>query len=211
MHIPLVHVRHIQRLLRGDETQRLHQLFFVHIKLNPANRLALVQRQFALAQDFGAEGGFLVSRTRQSFGFVERRADGLQIRQGQFGVDRVDIAKRIDAPLDVDNVPAAKAAHDVQNGIHLANVGEELIAKPFAGACAANDAGDIDDSHLRRNDFFGGLEAIDHRQPLIRHAHHAHVGLDGGEGIVRRQRPRRRECVEERAFTDVGKTDDANF
>ena len=48
-------------------------------------------------------------------------------------------------------------------------------------------------------------------QPLVRDGDDADVGLDGGERVVRRQRPGRGEGVEDGALADVGQTDDSDF
>ena len=77
-------------------------------------------------------------------------SDGFQVGQHQLGVDRVDVADRVDGALDVDDVGVLEAADDVQDRVHLADVREELVAQPFAGAGAADDAGDVDHAQRRR-------------------------------------------------------------
>ena len=51
----------------------------------------------------------------------------------------------VDAALDMGDVVIFKAAQHVDDGIHLADVGEKLIAKAFAFGRTAHEAGDIDE------------------------------------------------------------------
>jgi hypothetical protein len=50
------------------------------------------------------------------------------------------------------NIAAFKTAHDLDDGIHFTNVAEELVAEPFARACAFDQPGNIDELDRRRHD-----------------------------------------------------------
>ena len=52
---------------------------------------------------------------------------------------------------------------------------------------------------------------LDPLKPIVGHADHADIGLDGAERIVRRLNARCGEGVEERALADIGETDDSCF
>ena len=56
----------------------------------------------------------------------------VEIGEDQFGVDDLDVAHRIDRARDVMNVRVLETAHDLHDGVHLADVGEELVAEAFA-------------------------------------------------------------------------------
>ena len=62
--------------------------------------------------------------------------------------------KRIDAAFDVHHVFIFVAADDVQNGIDVPQVAQELVAQSFALRRAAHQARDIDQLKNGRNDFF---------------------------------------------------------
>ena len=76
----------------------------------------------ALRKNLGLGDRFLVAAAGEALGFVERAGDGFQIGQGQFGIDGVDVADGVDRAFDVNDVAAAKAAHDMQNRVDFADV-----------------------------------------------------------------------------------------
>ena len=78
--------------------------------------------------------------------------DRLEIREDQLGLDGRDVTRRIDAPIDVDDVVVLKDAHDLADGVRFTNGREELVAQTFAGRCAAYDARDVHEGDGRRDD-----------------------------------------------------------
>ena len=85
-----------------------------------------------------------------------------------------------------------EAAHDVNDRVGLANVGEKLVAEPFALRRAFDETGDVDELHDGGD---GALRLHDRREPGeagVRDFDHADVRLDGAERIVRGRRPRPR-------------------
>jgi hypothetical protein len=70
----------------------------------------------------------------------------------QFGVDDLDVAHGIHAAGDVMDVCVVEAAHDLHNGVHFADVGEEFIAETLALRRALDEAGDVHEFNRRRND-----------------------------------------------------------
>ena len=79
-----------------------------------------------------------------------------------------------------------EAAQDVDDGIDLADVGEELVAEALAFRGAAHQAGDIDE-------FQAGGDGLDRLADLgqymkarVGHADAADVRFDGAERVVRR-------------------------
>ena len=104
----------------------------------------------------------------------------LMISRSRAGIDRAHHV------LDVGVLEAADHVHD---GVHLADVGEELVAEAFALAGALHQAGDVHELHRGRHRPLRRDDAGEHVEPRVGHLHDAGVGLDGGEGIVRHQRP----------------------
>ena len=107
-----------------------------------------------------------------------------QISKDQFQVDGLNIAQRIDTAVDVNDIFILKTAHDMDDGIHLADIGQELIAKSFALGSALNQPCDIDKFDNSRRNLFGMVHLAKQTDPFIRDCHHAHIGVDGAEGIV---------------------------
>jgi hypothetical protein len=87
----------------------------------------------------------------------------------------------------VHHVLVVEAAHHVDDGVGLADVGQELVAQAFTLGGPGDQAGDVDELddgglHLLRLDDLGeGVEA------RVGHFDDAHVGLDGAEGSSRRR------------------------
>ena len=67
-----------------------------------------------------------------------------QVGEGEFEFDRRAVAGGIHGTVDMDDVGIVEAADDVEDGVHVADVGEELVAHPVPGGCAAREAGDVD-------------------------------------------------------------------
>ena len=84
----------------------------------------------------------------------------------------------------VHDVLVVKAADHVDDGVRLADVGQELVAQALALAGALDKAGDVHELDDRRGLLLGLIHLRQLVQPLVRHGHHAHVGVDGAEGVV---------------------------
>src|SRR6185503_8391025 len=70
-------------------------------------------------------------------------ANGLQVREHQLGVDHLDVAHRVDRARDVMDVGILEAAHHLDDRVHLADVGEELVSQPLTLARALHQPGDV--------------------------------------------------------------------
>ena len=149
---------------------------------------------------------------REALGLVKGFRNGLQVRQDELGRDRLDIGDRIELVRDVHDVLVFETSHDFDDRVHLADVGEELVAEAFSLGRAGDEARDVDELHGRGNedrrfhDLREGLEAV------VGHRHDPDVGLDRAKRVVRGLRlPRARQRVEERRFPDVRQSDDSGF
>ena len=94
--------------------------------------------------------------TAASFGLAFEAGDDLldrlQVGQDQLGLDRGDVARRIDAAVDVNDVVVDEDANDFTDRVALSDRGEELIAETFALRGAFDDARDVDEGHGGRQD-----------------------------------------------------------
>ena len=111
----------------------------------------------------------------------------------------------------MNDVAVLEAAHDLDDRVGLANVGEELVAEALAFGRSFHKPGDVDELDDGRHDLLGLHDVRKPMQPVVRHLDHANVRLDGAERIVRRLGAGGRESVEESGLADVGKTDDSEF
>src|SRR5690606_15490976 len=125
----------------------------------------------------------------------------------EFRVDDLDVGERIDLACDVDDVVVLEAAHDLHDGVGLADVAEELVAEAFAPGGAGDETGDVHELDGGRQGLLRLDDAGEHVEARVRHGHHADVRVDRAERIVLRGDFRLGERVEERRLADVGKAD----
>ncbi len=62
---------------------------------------------------------------------MNRAFAGIKVRQRQFGVDNVNIFRRVHFPRDVNNIIVFKAANHMADGFGFTDVGQKLVAKTF--------------------------------------------------------------------------------
>ena len=91
----------------------------------------------------------------------------LEVGVDQLGLDRLDVARRIDVALGVDDVRVVVRADDVQDRVGLADVGQELVAEPLALVRARDQAGDVVDLD-RVGDDVRGADRRRHLRPAAR-------------------------------------------
>jgi hypothetical protein len=127
----------------------------------------------------------------------------------QLGLDDLDVGDGVHLASHVDDVLVLEAAHHVDDGIGLADVAEELVAQALALAGAGHQAGDVHELHDGWYHAFGLDDGGQLLQARIWKFHHAHVGLDGAEGVVLGRDAGFGQCVEEGRLADVGQADDA--
>ncbi len=133
-----------------------------------------------------------------------------EVGEDQFGVDDLDVAHGIDRAADVVDVGVLETAHDLHDGVHLADVAEELVAQTLAAARAAHQSGDVHELDRRRDQLLRAGQLAQHPQPGIGHGDDADVRVNGAKGIVGRLRlAGAGDGVEEGGFTDVGQSDDS--
>ena len=84
----------------------------------------------------------------------------------------------------MNDIAVIKATEHVNDGINVADVGQKLVTQAFTLGGTAYETGNVHE--------FNGSRCIELRiihfrqyvQTTIRHGYHAHVGIDGAEGIV---------------------------
>ena len=207
--IALGDVANIKRFFGRQQLQRLElgELLFADFAGDIAASMQNPERLLHERQELF---GFFVRPARS---FFERGMSALEIvnvGEHQFGFHRLNVGDRINAAFNMGDVVIVKAARDMDERVHLADVAEKLIAQPFAFGGTAHEAGNVDEVD-RGGDLFCGL--FDLRQPQkarIGDGNLADIGLDGAEGVVFGLRVcGERQRVEEGRFADIGQPDDS--
>ena len=84
----------------------------------------------------------------------------------------------------MDYIAVIEAAQDVQDGVGLADIGQELVAEALALAGALDQAGDVDDVDRGRDGPLRLAELRQGLQALIGYIGGAEVGFYGAEGEI---------------------------
>ena len=130
------------------------------------------------------------------------QVNGLNVTQGVHGHVRPGVGHH------VHDVLVVKAADHVDDGVGLPDVGQELVAQARALAGALHQACDIHELDDGGGLFVGFVHLGQLVQPLVRNRHHAHVGVDGAEGVVGALGAGVGDGVEQGRFPHVGQTHD---
>src|SRR3546814_13435245 len=94
--------------------------------------------------------------------------------------------------------------------VDVADIGEELVAKPFALRRAAHQPGDIDEAELGFDDLGRTADAGDLVKARIGNRDLADIGFDRAKRIIRRlRRHGLRQCIEKRRLAAIWKATDA--
>ena len=109
------------------------------------------------------------------------------------------------------DVLVVEAADNVYNGVHLADMGQKLIAETLALAGAAHQTRDVYEFDNGRSGFLCVVQVGQRLKALIRYRNHADVRVDGAERIVGALRACLRNCVEQSGLADIRESDDAEF
>ncbi len=96
----------------------------------------------------------------------------------------VSASRAADAAVHMRHIIVLKAAHHMQNGVHLADVREKAVAQPFAAACALNQPSNVYEFDHGRRVFCRVVKLFKKVHAFIWHGHDAHIGLNGAERIV---------------------------
>ena len=102
-----------------------------------------------------------------------------------------------------------KAAYHVHDEVHLADVAEELVAQSFPLGGTFHEPRNVHELDGRRRGVVGVGQFGEAVEAVVRNWHHAHVGLDGAEGIVLGIRAGITQRIEDGRLSDVGQADEA--
>ena len=95
------------------------------------------------------------------------------------------------------NIVVFEAPQNMDDCVDFADIAEELVAEPFALACAFHETGNVNKGELCRDDFGALCNLGNLVEPLVRHGNLPDIRLDRAERIVCGLRGLRfGECIE---------------
>ena len=83
-------------------------------------------------------------------------------------VDHADVRQRVHLAVDVDHVVVVEAAHDVHDGVALADVRQELVPEASASEGAFHQAGDVHELAGGGDDVGGAADGGERLQAVVR-------------------------------------------
>ncbi len=111
----------------------------------------------------------------------------------------------------MDDVLIVEATDHMDDGGALTDVGQEFVAQALTLGSALDQTGDIHELDDGGGGLFGGVKVGEPVQPVVGNGDHAHIGVDGAEGIVGRLGSGVGNGVEEGALAHVGQAYDTQF
>ena len=209
--LALRNVGNVQHRLHGQQMQLAQELLLLLGKTKTACRHSLGQTSHNLFHNSLLQLNLLIAGLCQLHQTLLTLFNRFHICQAQLSVDDFNIAQRVNAALNVGDVAILKAAYNLSYSVHLADVGQELVAQAFALACALNQTGNIHKAHSCRNNFFGFEHLAQYVQTLVRNIYNANVWLNGAERIVGSLSASLSNCIKQGTFAYVRQANNTNF
>jgi hypothetical protein len=157
----------------------------------------------------GIEGGDLVGQRPVGPGCLAALGDlvlhRFEVGQGELQLEDPKVLERI---VRARYLRVGEGPQEVDDGVHLADVGQEAVAEPLALAGTFDQPADVDELHARRHHVAAGRHGGEGVQAPVEHLGHAHVGVAGREGVGRGQRTAPRERVVERRLARIGEANE---
>ena len=197
-----------ERGFRRQQEKLLQQSSLFGRHFQAVGELAAAQMRFQAVGQIDLRLGLLVAALRGLLLLVAALLHALQIRQNQFRVDDLDVADGVHRIHHMLDVGVLKTPHHLDDRVHLADMGQELVPQPLPRAGPFHQAGDVDEFENGRHHFLRPANFCKDRQAIVRHRDDSLIGLDGAETVIRGESlASLRDRVEKRAFADVRQTD----
>ena len=138
----------------------------------------------------------------------------LDVGEDELGHDGVGVPGRVHEVGRATNlthdVGVGEVADDLADGVGLADVRQELVAQALALGGTLHKAGDVHELHRGRHDAARMHDVGELLETAVWHVDNAHVGLDGGKGVVGGEAALLGEGREQGGLADVGQADDTD-
>src|SRR5207237_9154850 len=120
----------------GQELRRLESVLLLRCHRAAARRHAVLQAGQHRLDHREQSARLLLAATDTLLHRDGAALEAVEIGEHQLGLDRLDIADRIDRALDMHDVVVLEAAYDMADRIDFAEMTENLLAMPvpFLGA-----------------------------------------------------------------------------
>ena len=148
----------------------------------------------------------VATRLRLFVDLGDAALDGLQVAQLQFQVNHFLVAHRVHIAVHVSDIVVVKTSEHMQDGIGLADVGQESVPESLAATGAFHQACNVHNFDGGGDNALGMHELGQAVQPLVGHGDDPHIGLDGAERKVGRLCLGVRQTVKQSRLTHVGKS-----
>lgn len=112
--------------------------------------------------------------------------EDFEIGEDEFGLDGFDVARGVDAAVDVDDVLVFEESQDVDDGGDFADIREEFIAETFAFGRAADESRDVIKFDGGRDDSLRVTVFGEDFESRVGDFDESDIGVDGAERIVLR-------------------------
>ena len=165
-------------------------------------------------EDLGLMEELLVTALGQLRGLLGPAAGDLQVRHDELQVDGLDVPQGVHRHVGagvrhhVHDVLIVEAAYHMDDGVRAADILQKLVAKARALGGAFYKARNVHELHHGGSLLLGLIHLSQLVQPLIRHRHHADIGLDGAEGVVGALRSGIGDGVEKGGLAHIGQPHD---
>ena len=159
-------------------------------------------------EHFHFPGKLLVAALHGLLSLVDAALHHLDVRHDQLQIDDVDVPQGIGGAFHMGHVAVFKAADNVDDGVGGTDVAQELVAQTLALGGAFHKAGDIHKLDDGGSHLLGVVKLCQPRKALVGHRHHAHIGVDGAEGVVVRRDACVGDGVKESRLAHVGQSHD---
>ena len=201
-------VRGIDRPLECQQIGGSNQGTILVGTLKGARQLSLVQMVQQCGEYLRLAQETLVSALCRLLRLIQTALAHLGIGENQLQIDDINVTQGIGAAFHVGHVAVVKAAHNVDDGIGRADVGEKLVSQSFAPGRALDQTGDVNKLNHGGREFLRMMQIAQPFQALVRHLHDADIGIDRAERIIVRRNSGVGDGVEQRGFSNIWQTDD---
>ena len=128
-------------------------------------------------------GSFLIHTCSLGY-FCNSSFKNFDIRENQLKIDRLDVAKRINTSVYVNDIRIFKAAHYMYDCIYFTDICKELVAKTLTLGCTLYQTRDINKFDNSRCHLLRVVKISEQFQSFVRNSNHTDVWVDGTERIV---------------------------